>query len=393
MASVIRGASAPMLRHFRKETAALAVYWNYCARTNQDNVATASLDQLAQDTDFCVNSCAKARKYLVELQALEPVKDYVRPEWRNLPEEELKRILNLDRSEYFRPTGYIVVDGQRQYLLFNGIDDLSRDDRSQPQTSPDLLSDVAQNDRSSAERKTLDLSPHATSTGDQVGSRHTTPPSEEVISERETEGKTPVVASLDSAGASGRADSLQESKDSKTLLESKESKDQKEKEKDQKIKDSREAWMKGLSLLLNIREDAYAQAQKYINFFQGKSPKEKGGKWDQFKIDNSEIQVNAVVVYAFAYWWTRTYKGMTIRKLETIREYFDLFTALKNYDDHITHAEKDLKALLGLNEVVKREIVTDPEAYAELERLRELAAKMAHEGANPWQTLQKQMAG
>ena len=145
--------------------------------------------------------------------------------------------------------------------------------------------------------------------------------------------------------------------------------------------------MKGLSLLLNIREDAYAQAQKYRNFFQGISPKEKGSKWDTYKIDNSVVEVNAVVLYAFAYWWTNKYKGMTMRKLETISEYFDLFTALKNYDDHIAHAEKDLKRLLGLNEVEQREIVTEPEAYAELERFRELAVKMAHEGANPWQRL------
>lgn len=347
MASVIRGASAPVLRHFRKETAALAVFWDYCSRTNKDNVATVSLEQLSSDTDYCVNSCAKARKYLIELQALEPVIGYVRPEWRDLPEDERKQLLNLDRSEYFRPTGYIVVDGERLSVLFNGSDDLSRDDRSKPQTSPDILSDLAQNDRSEPERKIIDLSPHQTSVGSDV--------------------------------SRVRAESL---KDSKTLDQETLDLEEKKKEREKRLKDSREAWMKAITKLFpHIREDAYSYAGKYISFFQGKSPKEKGGEWDKWKIDNSQAAITAVHVYAFGHWWHTAHSGMTIRKCSTISEYFEEFMALGNLESRLLHAEKLLAKALNVPDIETRKIVEKSLVEAEIAAMQAELVKAAKLGS------------
>lgn len=217
------------------------------------------------------------------------------------------------------------------------------------------------------------LSPHDTPPVKlEGGSRDTTPPAASVIPERKIEGNPPVVASLDSAGAQARADSIQ---DSKTLDQEK---DQEKKERDKKIKDSREAWMKAIvKLFPHIREDAYAYAGKYIAFFQGKTPKEQGGEWDKWKVDNSETPITAVHVFAFGHWWHATHRDMTIRKCQTIHDYFEEFMALENLPGRLLNAEKQLAKALNLPEIQTVTVVTSPEVKAEIEDMRAQMIQMA----------------
>src|SRR5690606_5238072 len=96
MSAVIHGQSHKALKHLRKPTPTLTVYWLYCSRMNNEGVAWTSLRRLADDTGWSINSPMPARRYLVKHKALEPVKNYVRPAWRKLPEAERKRKMQLD---------------------------------------------------------------------------------------------------------------------------------------------------------------------------------------------------------------------------------------------------------------------------------------------------------
>ena len=140
MGAVIHGASHKALKHFRKNPAALSVYWNYCARTNYENVAFPSLRLLAKDTSWSTNACKEARDWLVEHGALERVPDYIRPAWRNLAEGEKRRRIGMDRSQYFRPTGVLCIKGTTFSLLYE-----------------------AQRDNEDTSDTSLDVSPHETS--------------------------------------------------------------------------------------------------------------------------------------------------------------------------------------------------------------------------------------
>lgn len=123
MGAVIHGQSHKVLKHLRKPSAALAVYWLYCSRTNNEGVSWSSLERLAKDTGWSINSLTAARRYLVKHKALESVKKYVQPRWRKLPADELKLKLQLDRNEYFRPTGHFITDdGEVLPLLYSGGD-------------------------------------------------------------------------------------------------------------------------------------------------------------------------------------------------------------------------------------------------------------------------------
>lgn len=176
-----------------------------------------------------------------------------------------------------------------------------------------------------------------------------------------------------------RAESLQ---DSKTLDQESFDLEEKKKEREKRLKDSREAWMKAITKLFpHIREDAYAYAGKYISFFQGKSPKEKGGEWDKWKIDNSQIAITAVHVYAFGHWWHTSHSGMTIRKCSTISEYFEEFLALGNLEARLVHAEKLLAKALNLPEIETRKIVDKSLVEAEIAAMQAELAKAVKSGS------------
>lgn len=120
MTAAIHGLSHKALKHFRKNPAALAVYWVYVSRTNVEGVAYPALRGLAKDIGFCKDTCKKSRDWLVSVKALERVETYERPEWRELPDQDKTRRINLDKAEYYRVTGYIEVKGERIYMLYHG---------------------------------------------------------------------------------------------------------------------------------------------------------------------------------------------------------------------------------------------------------------------------------
>lgn len=120
MASIIDWGSTATVKHFRKNVAALAVYWVYLARTsNVENIAYPSIRGLARDTGYSIPTCLRARRWLVENNALERIDDYVHPDFRSLPDGERRRAVGLDKREYYRPTGYIVIDGRKHRLTYN----------------------------------------------------------------------------------------------------------------------------------------------------------------------------------------------------------------------------------------------------------------------------------
>lgn len=118
--STIHGLSHKAIKHFRDKPAALAVYWIYCSRTNNEGVAWPSLRGLAESTGWNTTTVSKARKWLVEHGALERVSDYVRKAWRALPDADRRKAVGLDKSEYYRVTGTIEIDGTRHDLLYFG---------------------------------------------------------------------------------------------------------------------------------------------------------------------------------------------------------------------------------------------------------------------------------
>src|SRR3990172_12886779 len=122
MSNVIHGQSHKAIRLFRKQPAALAVLWIYASRTNYDNVAWPSVRGLAHDTGWGKEACLNARAFLVQHEALEVVEHYVRPAWRDLKLADRTRRLNLDKAEYFRPTGKLVIDDKKYPILYSGGD-------------------------------------------------------------------------------------------------------------------------------------------------------------------------------------------------------------------------------------------------------------------------------
>jgi hypothetical protein len=123
MSRAIHGKSYEALKVFRKKPAALAVYWIYVSRMNNEGVAWPALPRLAKETGWNKNTCHAARNHLIDLGALERVDDYVQPEWRKLSAQALTRKRNFDKSEYYRPTGYIMVGSRRMPMLYNGADE------------------------------------------------------------------------------------------------------------------------------------------------------------------------------------------------------------------------------------------------------------------------------
>jgi len=136
----------------REKPAAIVVYWVYCARVNNENVAWPSLRGLSNTTRWSTNSCADARKWLVEHGALERVTDYIKPEWRDLPEDELKQRQNLDKTEYYRPTGVLKIDGSVYPMLYiPQAEDGSGIDESTPDVSSGATSHRAEHGQDDTE--------------------------------------------------------------------------------------------------------------------------------------------------------------------------------------------------------------------------------------------------
>lgn len=123
MSRTIHGRSHQALSHFRAHPAALAVYWIYVSRMNNEGVAWPSSRGMASDTGWNRETCLNARAHLIALKALELVEGYVRPQWRALPAADLKKRQVLDKAEYYRPTGFVIVDGAKLYMLYNGGDE------------------------------------------------------------------------------------------------------------------------------------------------------------------------------------------------------------------------------------------------------------------------------
>lgn len=116
----IDGRSCAGIKHLDKQRKAQTIYWIYASRVNQENVAWPGIESLSNDADTSKHTAGAARKWLIEHKALEPVPDYVRPDWRELPAQERARKLNFDRAEYFRPTGFIEWEGERYPIsIFN----------------------------------------------------------------------------------------------------------------------------------------------------------------------------------------------------------------------------------------------------------------------------------
>jgi hypothetical protein len=137
MSRTIHGKSHEALKAFRKKSAALTVYWIYVSRMNNEGVTWPSIARIAKDTGWGKDACHEARNHLVKIGALERVEDYIQPDWRKLKPQELARKRNFDKSEYYRPTGYVMHNGKRMPMLYNGADEAS--------TLEDKFSDVLQN--------------------------------------------------------------------------------------------------------------------------------------------------------------------------------------------------------------------------------------------------------
>lgn len=120
MSAAIHGLSHKALKHFRKNPAALAVYWVYVARTNPEGVAFPSIIGLSKDTGYCKATCQKARDWLISVKALELREGYIRPEFRELEEKDKKRKMNLDKAEYYHVTGHVEIKGERIHMLYHG---------------------------------------------------------------------------------------------------------------------------------------------------------------------------------------------------------------------------------------------------------------------------------
>jgi hypothetical protein len=133
MSRTIHGLSHKAIAAFREKPAALAVYWIYVSRMNNEGVAWPSGAGLAKSTDWNKEACLDGRGFLVAHEALERVEGYIRPEWRKLDAKVLKRKLILDKAEYYRPTGYILLgkdNTDKFWLLYNGGDEPSEVDGS-----------------------------------------------------------------------------------------------------------------------------------------------------------------------------------------------------------------------------------------------------------------------
>lgn len=152
MSRTIHGSSYKALHLMRKPAPTLAVLWVYIARANNEGVAWPSIKSLHEDTGWGKTAVSDARDWLVEHKALERVEKYVRPTWREKTPQELTRRQNFDKAEYYRPTGYVEIDGVRYDMLYAPSGEES-----------DLPDDPALDSSDVTPERTSELSGHQTS--------------------------------------------------------------------------------------------------------------------------------------------------------------------------------------------------------------------------------------
>jgi len=158
MGSTIDWKSTKAVKFFREHPAAMAVYWIYCARKNSEGAAWPTLIGLAADTGWCKSECSEARDLLVAHGALEPIADYIRPEWRKLPDKEKSIRINLDHAEYYRVSGVWVQAEKTLPMLYEN--EQQGDDEN-----PDVLyhrtTTASDNGQGSTELNTIKDSEHS----------------------------------------------------------------------------------------------------------------------------------------------------------------------------------------------------------------------------------------
>ncbi len=137
MSRVIHWDFAKSLRLFKSSPAAVAVYMVYVSRMDNEGVAYPSLESIAQDTGWSAKTVGNARKLLAKMGALVEVKGYVRRKWRDLPDNERRKLMGLDRTKYYRVNDTITADGIEYPLLYNGAEQ-----DGAPRTTSPALHDV-----------------------------------------------------------------------------------------------------------------------------------------------------------------------------------------------------------------------------------------------------------
>ena len=197
--SIIHGGSHAAIRFMRKAPATLAVYWLYVAHANDDGVAWPSLPALEKESGWSENACHEGRRWLVEHDALEEVPDYVRPQWRDLTGKALSVRKNLDKAEYYRPTGRLTINGKTYPMLYEKtVVDTAQDEVSNEitDTLPDEVSavvDAAPHEVSNAPAALCDASRDEVSTDPSIphANRYRTPtdigPGEDELDSSSTE--------------------------------------------------------------------------------------------------------------------------------------------------------------------------------------------------------------
>ena len=145
MGNVIHGASHKALKFMREHPATLAVYWVYLSRANYENVAYPSIRGLAQETGWSAPECERARNWLVEHQALDRVEGYTRPDWRELSIQDRTRRMNFDKSEYYRPTGRIVIENVIYPMLYFGAQEKSTVEEQEIEPTSDVQQGLTSN--------------------------------------------------------------------------------------------------------------------------------------------------------------------------------------------------------------------------------------------------------
>jgi hypothetical protein len=116
--SIIHGLSVNAIKFFHEEPAALAVYWIYLARRNDENVAWSGLRRLHDDTKYARNTVMMARRWLVDHGLLELDPNYIKPEWRKKDPDEIEQLRAGDNNEYYRVKSTLYVKGKAYPMLY-----------------------------------------------------------------------------------------------------------------------------------------------------------------------------------------------------------------------------------------------------------------------------------
>ena len=299
---IINGHSHKAIKYFRDEPAALAVYWIYCSRVNNEGVAWPSIRGLAESTGWSKQTVTNARKWLVERGALEPVADYTRPQWRNLPPAEQNKKKGLNRSEYYRVTGIIYIDGTRYDLLYI------------PGHTP------------ASELEVPDVLPGRTPT----------------VQDAYAVGRLPDRTELSISPELSTSPELDTTTTSGVVIGF------------LATPDEREAIHEATEKALRLKGSAYGLVEKYANFLAGRTPERapaaKGmkarsnGKWYEYQVTPG---MDAAEIYAFGNYMASYHPDIEpLRKPETINDYAARF---RNHPEHDALVKR-MRGLMALKQ-------------------------------------------